>query len=90
VAKIKKDKNSRLYVRTNGSVYRPEENKEHDNPLRDKTTIFKFGDEIMLSHIPFSPYAKLKTKTVTETWVTHGCYIMSLPIGQTVEDCWRN
>lgn len=83
--KIKIDKNGRLYARTNGSVYRPEEAlHEYHHPRRTLVTQLKAGDEVTISHVSQSPFARLKMESGNaEMWGNHGCYLR-----QSVELCW--
>lgn len=74
LSKIKSDEHG-LYVRINGGIMRPEKC-EHDQHhiKRVFKSKFKEGDEVKLSHITQTPFAKLIKDDITEVWCSHGCY----------------
>lgn len=86
-AKIKQDSHS-LYVRTNGSVYRPVPAKwsyphpsaiDPADPYKGgrATTRFHEGDEVIVSNQEQSPFCTLLKPSIplyTELWHSHGTY----------------
>lgn len=89
--KIKQDKHG-LYIRTNGSIYRPQLSVIHSHQCtsdmdRGDNTEFKNKQEVNAHHISQTPWASLEFEGHKEVWYSHGNYF-SPPKGIKTEDCW--
>jgi len=96
MAKIRRDAHS-LYVRVNGSVYRPWETPWSYHAQQAATqgvTQFSEGEDIKLSHVRCTPFARLRDKDTAdqrdriEIWHSHGCYYDSQGGMLKSEACW--
>lgn len=93
-SKIRSDSHG-LYVRTNGSVYRPVKAKYSYSTLEASDlgwTIFLESEAVRVSHVSQSPFCRVKHKTndkMYEFWHSHGSYIG--PDGKNInsEFCWQ-
>ncbi len=72
-----------VFVRTNGSVYRPVKT-VHSYPLAAEAnvkdasnSVFVVGDKVLVKHRSQSPfcYVRNESRTYLETWHSHGCYM---------------
>ena len=82
MAKIRRDSHS-LYVRTNGSVFRPWETPysyETSQGATQGVTQFAEGEEVKLGHVNHTPFARLRGDDTgdwsnrVELWHSHGDY----------------
>ena len=97
MSKIRRDARS-LYVRVNGSVYRPYETMWSYTGMPGAATQgvsqFGEGEEVKLSHMRGSPHAKLRGEDTAdqrdriEIWHSHGCYYDSQGGMLKSEACW--
>ena len=86
LTKVRKDEHS-VFVRTNGSVYRPHKTK-YSYPVKssvdDGATQLKLGDSVVVSNISQTPFCRVKCGEYVELWHTHGIYI-----GKKSAECWN-
>ena len=97
MSRIRKDAHS-LYVRVNGSVYRPIETPWSYTGMQGAATHgitqFAEGEEVKLSHMRGTPHARLRGEhTATcqdrrEIWHSHGSYYDSQGGVLKSEQCW--
>jgi hypothetical protein len=97
MSKIRKDDHS-LYVRVNGSVYRPIETPWSYTGMQGAATHgitqFAEGEEVKLSHMRSTPFARLRgaplptQKDRVELWHSHGSYYDSQGDVLKSEACW--
>lgn len=67
-----------LYVRTDGSVFRPVAAAHimmTAISADDGTSVFAVGSEVQARHIGGSPFAVIRDAEHKEYWHSHGCYI---------------
>lgn len=97
MTKIRSDSHG-LYVRTDGSVYRPFETPcSYDDSQAALRGITQFaeGEEIKVSHIAGSPFARLRGADTrdfsnrVELWHSHGCYYDKQGKIRKSDDLWE-
>lgn len=97
--KIKFDSHG-LYIRTNGSVYRPYRSMYgYMIKAQNGTSSFVLGDGVTVSHITGTPHCRVKQRItagdpprIEEIWSSHGEYIGAngYPTKDIKsDDCWR-
>ena len=79
-----------IFVRTNGSVYRPVKTK-YSYPLSSKINVkdtgmsyFLTGDKVNVLNVSSTPFCKVRNDKVEEWWHAHGQYL-----GKKTTDCWE-
>lgn len=98
MSRIRQDAHS-LYVRINGSVYRPVETPWSYTGMQGAAsrgiTQFSEGEEVKLSHMRGTPFARLRGeetptwKDCVELWHTHGSYYDQNGRQIPSDQCWN-
>lgn len=73
MTKVRQDKHG-LYVKTDGSIFRPLFPAEYAHVYKNKTTA-QAGDEVAARHIRCTELASIKIKDTKEMWFYHGSYL---------------
>lgn len=73
--KIREDSHG-VYVRTNGSVYRPQNSEWcYDTVCALKgVSMFSVGAAGNVKNLRYTPYAQVSVNNHSEIWYSHGCY----------------
>jgi sulfate adenylyltransferase subunit 1 (EFTu-like GTPase family) len=73
--KVKQDAYG-LYVRTNGSIYRPQL-AQYDYMMKVAAGDFAAGEAVKVGHISQTPHARVKSLdgSKAEVWSAHGTYL---------------
>lgn len=79
-----------IFVRTNGSVYRPVKTK-NSYPLSPNVNVkdtgmsyFLTGDKVTVLNVSSTLFCKVRNEKIEEWWHAHGIYI-----GKKTTECWQ-